>query len=126
MKLLIDANLSPRIAQRLNADGRYEASHVRDHGLLAASDEVILSHAGATGCVVVSADSDFATMLALANLRSPSLVLLRSFDHLTPDEQADLLLGNLPAVAQDLSAGAVVSITTERIRVRSLPIRARE
>ncbi|MGH3546487.1 MAG: DUF5615 family PIN-like protein [Mycobacteriales bacterium] len=123
MKLLTDANLSPRIAKRLCDDGGYEASHVRDHGLFTASDEVILSHAAATGYVVISADSDFSTMLALAGLPSPSLVLLRSHDHLTPDEQAELLLRNLPAVEQDLSTGAVVSITVDRMRVRPLPMK---
>lgn len=51
------------------------------------------------------------------------MVLLRSSDHLAPDEQANLLLTALPIVAQELEEGAVVSLNTERIRVRSLPIR---
>src|SRR6266566_1295177 len=87
MKLLVDANLSPRIAVRLRQNG-HEASHVGDHDLLLASDEEILKHAVSTSCAIISADSDFATMLALAGLRGPSLVLLRSADHLTSDEQA--------------------------------------
>jgi hypothetical protein len=47
-------------------------------------------------------------------------VLLRSADHLTPDQQADLLLANLEAVAEDLAAGAVVSLAQGHLRVRRL------
>lgn len=95
MKLLIDANLSPKVAARL-ADCGHQASHVADEGLITAADEIILAHASATGQVIVSADSDFATLLAFARIARPSVVLLRSADHLTPMEQADLLLANLP------------------------------
>nr|MDT0660966.1 DUF5615 family PIN-like protein [Micromonospora sp. DSM 115978] len=56
MKLLIDANLSPRIAARL-AEAGHEASHVMDHGLLSASDEKIAVFAVAGNYVIVSADS---------------------------------------------------------------------
>ncbi len=62
-------------------------------------------------------------MLALAGLRGPSLVLLRSADHLAPDEQAELLLANLPQLVKDLEAGCVVSISTRHLRVRPLPMR---
>jgi predicted nuclease of predicted toxin-antitoxin system len=122
MKLLVDANLSPRIAVRLRQNG-HEASHVGDHDLLLASDEEILKHAVSTSCAIISADSDFATMLALAGLRGPSLVLLRSADHLTSDEQTELLLANLPALLEYLESGCVVSISTRHLRVRPLPMR---
>ena len=122
MKLLVDADLSPQVANRLRQDG-HDASHVGDHDLLLASDEEILKHAISTSCAIVSADSDFATMLALAGLRGPSLILLRSADHLAPDEQAELLLANLPQLVEDLGAGCVVSISTRHLRVRPLPMR---
>jgi pimeloyl-ACP methyl ester carboxylesterase len=43
---------------------------------------------------IVTADSDFAAMLALGEHRAPSVVLLRSGDHLRPPEQAGLLITN--------------------------------
>jgi len=122
MTLLVDAHLSPLVANRLRQDG-HDASHVGDHDLLTASDEEILKHAIATSCAIISADSDFATMLALAGLRGPSLVLLRSADHLAPDQQSELLLANLPQLVKDLEAGCVVSISTRHLRVRPLPMR---
>lgn len=121
MKLLIDANLSPRIAARL-AEAGYEASHVMDHGLLSASDDKIAAFAVAGNYVIISADSDFASMLALSGHTAPSLVLMRSVDKLTPMDQADLLVANLPKVLADLSQGAVVSIAHGHLRVRRLPL----
>lgn len=121
MKLLVDANLSPRVAALLS-EGGYDASHVQDHGLLTAGDEAILRCALDRSQVIVSADSDFGTMLALTGMSSPSLILLRSADHLSPDEQAHLLLANFPAVAHDLDTGCVVSISRNHLRVRPLPI----
>jgi predicted nuclease of predicted toxin-antitoxin system len=122
MKLLVDANLSPRVVSRLRETG-CDADHVRDHDLVNADDEAILRHAVLIDSTVVSADSDFATLLALGGLKSPSLILLRSADHLTPDRQADLLITNLPAVEKDLAAGSVVSLSQRHLRVRPLPLR---
>lgn len=45
MRLLIDANLSPRIAALLGSAG-FEAVHVADVGLLAVADEAILALRG--------------------------------------------------------------------------------
>jgi predicted nuclease of predicted toxin-antitoxin system len=122
MKFLVDANLSPKVAARLSTAG-HEATHVIDHGLLAATDDTILLHAVGHGEVIVSADTDFTIMLAVSGAKSPSLILLRSADRLAPVDQADLILANLPAVLNDLEAGAVVSLSTTRLRVRSLPMR---
>ncbi|MCE5291819.1 MAG: DUF5615 family PIN-like protein [Nocardiaceae bacterium] len=122
MRLLIDANLSPVVAAGLR-DAGHEASHVVDHGLVYASDEQIAEFAAASGAVVVSADSDFATLLALSRGMAPSLVLFRSADHLTPVEQTALLAANLPTVTTELESGAVVSISREHLRVRLLPLR---
>lgn len=121
-EVLVDANLSPQVAAQLR-DGGYEASPRSGPWILNADDEKILRHALDTGHVIISADSDFATMLALTGMVAPSLILLRSADHLSPTEQADLLLANLPAVLQDLDSGCVVSISRNHLRVKSLPIR---
>jgi predicted nuclease of predicted toxin-antitoxin system len=121
MRLLIDANLSMVVAHALTAAG-YDATHVAHHGMDAASDLEIAAFAEAHGAAVVSADSDFATLLALSGHTAPSLILLRSADALSPREQAGLLIANLPAVAEELSAGAVVSLSARHLRVRRLPL----
>ena len=122
MRFLVDANLSPTLAARLTEAG-HEATHVADHGPSTATDEEILVHALENGRVIVSADTDFTLMLAVSGATSPSLVLLRSADRLAPADQADLIIVNLPTVLEELDAGAVVSLSTTRLRVRPLPIR---
>jgi predicted nuclease of predicted toxin-antitoxin system len=122
VRLLVDANLSPVVAARLRSAG-FEAVHVAAVGLLTAADEDILEYAAVNGLVIVSADTDFGELLAASRRAArSSVVLLRSADHLTPDQQAALLVANLPAVADELEAGAMVSIARGRLRIRSLPI----
>jgi predicted nuclease of predicted toxin-antitoxin system len=125
VRLLLDANLSPKVASRLEAAG-HDAVHVRDIGLISASDPEIMRAAAEDERVLVTADSDFAAMLALGSRRTPSVVLLRSADHMRPTAQADLLAANLPAVEDDLARGAIVSLTRGHLRVRELPIERRD
>jgi len=121
VRLLFDANLSPEVARRL-ADSGHDAIHVADIDLLSASDPDIMRAAAAEERVLVTADSDFAAMLALGEHRAPSVVLLRSADHLRPAEQAILLIANLPRVEHELAAGAIVSLNQRHLRIRDLPI----
>jgi predicted nuclease of predicted toxin-antitoxin system len=122
VRLLIDANLSPKVTRALSKSG-LDAVHVGDVGLLTAPDRSILDYAAANNLVIVPADSDFGEMLAARRgATRPSVVLLRSADRLTSDDQAVLLATNLPAVADDLETGAIVTIARGRMRVRSLPI----
>ncbi len=93
-------------------------------GLVTAADEAIMEYAAVNELVIVSADTDFGELLAVSpGAVRPSVVLLRSADHLTPDQQAALLAANLPAVADELKTGALVSIARGRLRIRSLPVR---
>jgi predicted nuclease of predicted toxin-antitoxin system len=87
MRLLVDANLSPRVTQRLR-DASQDAVHVRDVGLRNALDPEILEYARSQHRVVLTADADFAMMLAARRAVGPSVIQLRSADHLTPDAQA--------------------------------------
>ena len=63
MRLLVDNALSPALADLLRNAG-HEAVHVREVGLHHADDEAIFERAAAEDFIVVSADTDFATLLA--------------------------------------------------------------
>jgi predicted nuclease of predicted toxin-antitoxin system len=120
MRLLIDNALSPQVAAGLAAGG-YDVLHVRDIGMQAAKDEEILKRAGSEDRIIVSADTDFGTLLALRMANKPSFVLLRCSVH-RPKEQLTILAANLPVVADALEEGAIVVVEDDRIRIRRLPI----
>jgi len=121
MKFLVDESLSVHISSVLGEAG-YDSVHVLDRSLGGAPDADVSALAAAEGRAVISADSDFTTMLAIGGHSTPSLILLRSLDHLKPAEQAAILVANLPGVEPDLDEGAVVSIGGGHVRVRRLPI----
>jgi hypothetical protein len=71
MRLLLDNNLSPQLAQTLREAG-HNAEHVRDHGLQSAPDARVLQQARDHDQVLVSADTDFGTLLARTGGAAPA------------------------------------------------------
>ncbi len=112
---------SPAVAEGLRQAG-HDAAHVRDYGMAAAEDEKIFERAAGEGRILISADTDFGTILALRKTPKPSVILFRLSTRRYPDRQIRLLLANLKELSADLARGCIAVFEDTRIRVRRLPI----
>ena len=121
MKFPIDNALSPALAALVQQAG-HDAIHVRSIGLQHADDEAIFDRAAVERRILVSADADFGTLLAVRSSRQPSVIQFRGEGSRKPDALARTLLANLPQLADSLENGCIVTFEPARVRVRLLPI----
>lgn len=124
MKFLIDNALSPFVAEGL-WKASYDAVRVSDYHMQMAEDEDIFNRAALEDRVVLSANTDFGTILAMRAEKKPSVVLFRRGLDRRPEKQLELLLKNLLSIEDPIEQGSIVIFEQTRIRVRQLPI-ARE
>lgn len=124
MKFIIDMPLSPELGQWLNSKG-HDAIHASKVGLDRASDEVILEKGRTEKRIVITADLDYARILALTGAAEPGLVLFRGGNY--NDRQAiDRLDRALEVIPENDFENSMIVIDKSRIRRRSLPIQQTE
>jgi predicted nuclease of predicted toxin-antitoxin system len=124
MKFLADMGISPKTVAFLQSLG-HDALHLHALGLDRSSDSSILEKARDDQRVLLTHDLDFGELIAAGGTKLPSVVIfrLRNMHH----DRVDRYLDRIVAQHQDaLERGAVISVTEGQIRVRLLPLQARE
>ncbi len=121
MRFLVDNALSPVLATLLT-EAAHDALHVRTVELQRAPDIVIFDKAATEDRIVVSADTDFGTLLAARNVQKPSVIQFRGPGSRKPDAVARAILSNLSQLTDALERGSIVTFEPSRVRVRALPI----
>lgn len=106
MRFLIDNNLSPLLAERLKAAG-HDVVHIGDIGLQASTDSVVLERARAEDRVLISADTDFGSLLARLHAPNPSVVLIRRLIGRRAADQLEIIQTNLPWRTRMADLGAL-------------------
>ena len=120
VKLLVDANLSRRVVDRLRALG-FDASHVAEIMDVRSSDSVVFATAVSNGAVLVSRDQDFSAMLASSGATRPSLINLR-VSFVDAFRIAETIAVVVSGTRLDLESGAIISIDDDGYRVHKLPV----
>jgi predicted nuclease of predicted toxin-antitoxin system len=119
VKILVDMNLSPAWAAFLGEKG-FEAVHWTSVGKMDAADREIMDVAVAEGFVILTHDLDFAAILAASAKEKPSVVQIRAEDT-RPATIGARVVQALRLTAQDMAAGALLTIDPGKTRVRILP-----
>lgn len=120
IKIVLDQGL-PRSAAELLRQQGWDALHVSDVGLAAASDQTILNQAEQQGRTVVTLDADFHALLAVSGASAPSVVRLR-IEGLKGSELAALLVRVWDRAGVALARGAIATVMPTSIRIKDLPI----
>jgi predicted nuclease of predicted toxin-antitoxin system len=121
LKLLIDMNLSSRLADRLCEAG-YDCRHWKEIGDPKAPDTELFDWAKLNGAVVITRDIGFSDIAAASNLRVPRVMLIRCNDSFSAYVFPTILQA-LQQTEEQLRQGALVVVTESRLRIRMLPLK---
>lgn len=105
MRLLIDAQLPPRLARRLCELG-HEAVHVSEIGLAAVADKVVWDAAAEREAVLVTKDQDFAVARAIS-ADGPAIVWIR-LGNTTNNVLIARVVGSLDAIEAAIRRGETI------------------
>lgn len=120
MKLLADMGVSQTVVKSLRAI-EYDAKHLREEGLQCLPDPLIIEKAKIEERVILTFDLDFGDLMAASKDELPSVIIFR-LKNTSPQFVFSRLITVLQNCADELTTGAVIIVSDERYRLRSLPI----
>jgi len=120
MKLLIDMNLSPKLANMLVAEN-VESVHWSMISGWDAKDSEIFNYAIQNDYIVVTCDLDFSTMLSMTSGCKPSIIQIR-IQNVSWTELAEVINKSIKQCTNELESGAILTIDAKKLRLRLLPL----
>ena len=120
MRCLLDQGLPRTGADLLRAQG-FDAIHVSEIGMAAASDMEIIRAAERDDRIVITLDADFHAILANTNAPKPSVIRIRE-EGLKALEVCQMIVRIHDRFAASLDAGCVLTVNSSKARLRMLPI----
>ena len=113
-------NLSPGWVAFLERNG-WQAVHWSSVGDPRATDRTIMDWARANDYVVFTHDLDFGAILAVTHAEGPSVLQVRA-QNVLPEHLGEVVIAALRQFAQQLEAGALITVDEGTSRARILPI----
>ncbi len=120
MKFLANMGISPRTVEWLRSQG-YDAIRLVEEGLQRLTDEEIVVKARQEERIILTMDLGFGSLLVISGQVLPSVILFRLTDE-RPEFVNERLAKVLESFESELTAGAIISVSDETIRVRKLPV----
>lgn len=117
---LLDMGISPLVADAL-AERGYHVIHIRDVGLARANDPTIVALASEENLVIITTDTDLATVVALAGRGRPSVITLR-LENPNARQQRDSVTGLVDAVGLAVLDSVLITVEPGRFRTRTIPL----
>jgi predicted nuclease of predicted toxin-antitoxin system len=120
MKFLADMGISSHIVGELRQKG-HNANHLLDEGLYRMTYGDILEKARQEKCVLLTHDLGFGELLAASGGNLPSVIIFRLKD-MRASNVSRHLFSIINQQSEALDKGAVLSVTEQKVRIRTLPI----
>ena len=113
----------PVSASLLDVLGAYghEGIHAHQIGKDRAADDELLERARHENRVIITADLDFARLIALSLAKGPGLILFRGGNY-SEREMGELLVRVLQEVPADALSQSISVVDKKQVRVTTLPL----
>jgi predicted nuclease of predicted toxin-antitoxin system len=119
MRWIVDVCLSNEISQELSSEG-LQIKHWSEVGPSNAPDRVIMLWCLQHGHALITADTDFGTLLRFDQGIAPSVIILRTLDHGSA-AVIPLIRDAIERFSEAIEQGCVISLDETNARIRRLP-----
>jgi len=120
MKFLADMGISPKTVAFLKQLG-FDAKHLHEEALDTLADSEILKKARDEHRTILTHDLDFGELVAASGEQLPSIITFR-LRNMRPENVNRYLEEILSHHQTSLKNGSVISVSENKIRIRTLPI----